>query len=192
MNLTAKVPGQTCAQYREFWMRKKVWTRLQKPHHQARLKWCADQCVGEHFIDVGCACGHSTAAMAGFHQGKWYGADFDAKMVEAAREFFPHIKFFAFSDVSQLYTAGVFDSVVCSEVIEHVEDDFAFIKQLWAVTGRKLIVTTPNRFVDDPGHLRVYDQKRLLKLMDSLPDKQSFKIESIGHYWLVTAERRAS
>ena len=191
MNLTVKVPGHTCAQYREFWMGRKVWTRLQKPHHQARLKWCADQCVGKLFIDVGCACGHSTAAMAGFHSGTWHGADFDAGIVEAAREFFPAIKFFAFSDVSQLFSAGAFDSVDCSEVIEHIDDDFAFIKQLWAITGKRLILTTPNRHVDDPGHLRVYGHARLLQLLDALPDKASWKIESIGHYWLVTADRRA-
>jgi len=180
-------PGRTCAEYRDFWMKRKVWNRLQRPHHQGRLKWCADQCIGETFIDVGCACGHSTNIMAGFHPGKWHGADFDEKIIEAAREFFPGIKFFPFSAVSQLYTVGVFDSVVCSEVIEHVQDDSGLVNQLWAITGKKLILTTPNRFVDDPGHLRVYGEKALRELF-SMDAKVT--IVSIGRFWYVTAERR--
>jgi len=179
----------TAAEYREHWMKRKVWNRLQKPQHQRRLQWCADQCVGERFIDVGCACGHSTSMMSVFHPGQWHGADFDEMIVGAARQCFPGIKFFAFSSVSYLYTAGIFDSVVCSEVIEHVPDDYGLVEQLWAITGRKLILTTPNRVVDDPGHIRVYGEKKLRKLftMDA-----EIKMVSAGRFWWVTAERRQS
>jgi len=176
----------TAAEYREHWMKRKVWNRLMKPQHQRRLQWCADQCVGETFIDVGCACGHSTSIMSGFHPGQWHGVDFDDKMVEAAREFFPDIRFFAFSDIRQLYTAGQFDSVVCSEVIEHVPDDYGLVEQLWAITGRKLILITPNRVVDDPGHIRVYGGKKLHKLFDM---DAKVEIVSLGRFWWVTAER---
>jgi 2-polyprenyl-3-methyl-5-hydroxy-6-metoxy-1,4-benzoquinol methylase len=187
MNLTAKTPGRSAAEYRAFWMKKKVWNRLERPHHQERIKWCADRCIGESFIDVGCACGHSTNYMAGFHPGKWHGVDFDEQIVVAAREFFPAIKFFALGVISQLYTLGMFDSVVCSEVIEHIADDRELVAQLWAITGRKLILTTPNRFVDDQGHLRVYNEKQLRALfgMDA-----KVSIISLGRFWRVTAERR--
>lgn len=182
------------SEYREHWLHRKVWTRLKKPQHQARLRRCADECVGESFIDVGCACGHSTSIMSNFHPGKWTGVDFDKEIIKNAKDFFPGMTFYALSGISQLQALGKFDSVVCSEVIEHIPDDRAFILQLWAIAGKKLIVTTPNRFVDDPGHLRVYGMKKLQRIfcIEHLGADAVCNIRSVGRFWHITVDRRTS
>jgi SAM-dependent methyltransferase len=53
-----------------------------------------------------------------------------------------------------------FDAVVCSEVLEHIEDDEAALKNLVAMTGRYLLLTVPtgHRYPIETGfgHLRHY------------------------------------
>jgi len=133
------------------WVPNKIWTHLEWPKHQKRLRRCAGLVEGETFADVGCACGHSTNIMAKFRVGSWCGIDFSETAVEMARKLFPDLIF-----STQLEEGTVFDSVVCSEVIEHVEDDKALVEQLLAVTRKRLVLTTPSMEVNDPGHLRLY------------------------------------
>jgi hypothetical protein len=70
-------------------------------------------------------------------------------------------------------------------VIEHVEDDVLFVGNLINRTTNTLVVTTPNRYVDDPGHLRVYTKKSLLKLFGS----KGVSIESIDTFFVVTLKK---
>ena len=180
------------AEYRKHWMHRKVWNRLTRPQHQSRLKWCASECVGETFADIGCACGHSTAIMEKAKAGKWTGIDFDPEIIRQALIFFPDRIFYPLGKVSDLHSLGKFDSVVCSEVIEHVPDDRELVAQLWGIADKKMILTTPNRFVDDPGHLRVYGMKKLQRIFntDALGQDAIIKIESVGRFWHITVERR--
>jgi 2-polyprenyl-3-methyl-5-hydroxy-6-metoxy-1,4-benzoquinol methylase len=59
---------------------------------------------------------------------------------------------------------GQFDLVYCNEVLEHVEDDSAFVGELTAflAPGGVLVGTTPvGRYFWDPDHKRTYDQASL-------------------------------
>jgi 2-polyprenyl-3-methyl-5-hydroxy-6-metoxy-1,4-benzoquinol methylase len=59
---------------------------------------------------------------------------------------------------------GQFDLVYCNEVLEHVEDDVAFVGELttFLAPGGLLVGTTPvGRFFWDPDHKRTYDQASL-------------------------------
>ena len=59
---------------------------------------------------------------------------------------------------------GQFDLVYCNEVLEHVEDDSAFVGELtsFLAPGGVLVGTTPvGRFFWDPDHKRIYDQASL-------------------------------
>lgn len=59
---------------------------------------------------------------------------------------------------------GQFDLVYCNEVLEHVEDDAAFVGQLvgFLAPGGLLVGTTPvGRAFWDPDHKRLYDQASL-------------------------------
>jgi 2-polyprenyl-3-methyl-5-hydroxy-6-metoxy-1,4-benzoquinol methylase len=59
---------------------------------------------------------------------------------------------------------GQFDLVYCNEVLEHVEDDVAFVGELtgFLSPGGMLVGTTPvGRFFWDPDHKRAYDHASL-------------------------------
>jgi 2-polyprenyl-3-methyl-5-hydroxy-6-metoxy-1,4-benzoquinol methylase len=59
---------------------------------------------------------------------------------------------------------GQFDLVYCNEVLEHVEDDTAFVGELveFLAPGGLLVGTTPvGRYFWDPDHKREYDRATL-------------------------------
>lgn len=167
------------------WIKNEIWTHLELPKHQARLFHCASFLEGRKYIDIGCALGHSTDIMKRFLPGDWSGLEFTQAAVEQARRLFPGITFYYAKDFNLLPICGKFDSVVCSEVIEHVEDDKALVKGLIEITGKKLVITTPNVSVNDPGHLRVYTEEMLAKLFAGY----DFKIikEGIFFYLIMRA-----
>lgn len=173
------------------WMKHEVWNRLQAPMHQERLRKCAEAVAGgKAFVDVGCGCGHSTAIMKGFCPGDWTGVDFGESAIVEARKLFPDIRFRYFP-IPEDIPMNAYDGVVCSEVIEHVEDPADFVRALVNVTapGGVLVLTTPNRPVSDPGHIRVYSRPMLEGLFADFPG--TVEIKSEGRFWCVIARKEA-
>jgi 2-polyprenyl-3-methyl-5-hydroxy-6-metoxy-1,4-benzoquinol methylase len=159
----------TADQYIDHWIEHKVWTHLDYPKHRKRLHWAADQCVGKQFVDVGCAFGHSTAIMARRHPGEWAGIDFAARAIEKAIELFPAMDFLFFPTIGDMADyRGHWDSVVCSEVIEHIRDDAEFVRRLIGMARRRVLITTPTIDAHDPGHIRVYTMAQLNTLFDGM------------------------
>jgi 2-polyprenyl-3-methyl-5-hydroxy-6-metoxy-1,4-benzoquinol methylase len=159
------------------WIKNKIWTHLAWPKHQARLRNCAVKCEGETFADVGCGLGHSTYFLASFKLGAWTGIEFFETATLKAQRIpkFKHINFLYCEDVSELgLMENQFDSVVCSEVIEHVENDKLLIDGLVKMAKKKVIITTPSKRVNDPGHLRLYTAEMFIKLLDGY----SYRIDS--------------
>lgn len=99
-------------------------------------------------LDVGCGTGQNVTLRLArrFPQIQFLGVDEDQPSIVAARaQASPNARF----EVSGSGTdAGQFDLVVCSEVLEHVEDPPAFL--LWlrerVAPGGRLILTTPNGY----------------------------------------------
>lgn len=156
----------TAKEYLEHWKKARVWEHLLWPKHQRRFQVCASLLEGESFADVGCVFGHSTDHLNHFKAGKWAGLDFVDEAIIVARKTFPQYEFIFCSDYKMAEACGSrkFNSVVCSEVIEHVKEDALFCSELLRITGKKLILTTPNIPINDPGHLRTYSLKSLAAL----------------------------
>ena len=146
---------------KEHWLR-----NLNRTKHRKRFADIASFLHGNTCIDVGCAAGHSTTALAELFPAVWTGCDFSSSAIAAAMEMNSGcgIDFRYVPKVSLLPELGSFDSVVCSEVIEHVEDDLALVNSLVALAAKTVIITTPCKVVDDPGHLRTYTQGTLVDL----------------------------
>lgn len=163
------------------WERKKIWKNNQRPHHRKRLNMIAQLIKGNKFLDVGCCFGHSTNDLKRLHPGDWSGLDFSEYAVKKAIHLFPKLTFYYAKDFQLLPICGKFDGVVCSEVLEHVERDRDLIKGLLEITKNILILTTPHRFVNDPGHIRVYDEAMLANLLKGT----YFKIQKDGLFFYV-------
>ena len=163
------------------WIPNKIWTHLTWQNHQTRLKRCAGFLEGARFADVGCACGHSTNIMSGFKEGEWTGIDFSATGIKMAKEQFPELAFRLCRSIKQLGALKPFDSVVCSELIEHVPDDKVLLVSLLRITNHQLVITTPNLAVDDPGHQRCYNEASLKELLDGL----TYRIYSEGAFYFI-------
>jgi len=163
-------------QYMKHWGKGNVWKHLSWDKHQRRLARCARYLAErpdpfrDYFADVGCAYGHSTLIMKKFMPvtGRglyWAGVDFSPTAVAMAKKFFPDGNWFYFKNPQAMTAGGPFEGVVCSEVIEHAEDDQGLVKALLSITERRLVLTTPIKRVSDPGHLRVYDEATLGELL---------------------------
>lgn len=177
--------------YMKHWEKNQVWTHLGWPRHQQRFRNCAAALLGSTFIDIGCAYGHSTAQMKRIHpSGSWAGADFDRAAIDRARSLFSEIEFFFLSDSDFRGSIGRgFDSVICSEVIEHVEDPISFLSSLSALADRRIIITTPNHPVDDPGHLRVYSLESLRSDIERAIQNPKMRITAAGDFFYAIIDK---
>jgi len=78
----------------EHWIKNRIWTHIQRPRHQNRLRTCASFLKGQDFLDVGCALGHSTHELKKILPGSWSGLEFHKETVEKATLNFPDIRFY--------------------------------------------------------------------------------------------------
>ncbi len=87
---------------------------------------------------------------------------------------------FKIEDVSNLsFTDGEFDTVICMEVLEHLDTDsyYSALSEIRRVCGGKLIVTVPfNEPMPSKYHLQSFSSQRI---MDEYPDgKYSLLLKS--------------
>jgi 2-polyprenyl-3-methyl-5-hydroxy-6-metoxy-1,4-benzoquinol methylase len=151
-------------------------------HHHQRFQFCAENLVGNKFMDLGCACGHSTAMLKKLHDGNWSGLDFYAPVIEQAKKNFPDITFYYSPDYNYKDTIGRYDTVVCSEVIEHVPDDRLFVEKAIEIATQRVVLTTPNKNVGDPGHVRLHTMESLKELFKGY----NVEIISQGIFFYIT------
>jgi len=175
----------------DHWKKNKVWRNLTTEKHLHRLDKCADYLKGFTGLcaDVGCACGHSTRAMGIRldYPFRLVGIDQSETAIRTAKELFPDNIFFyceSATDMEKRF-AGVFDAVVCSEVIEHVKDEKALLLALETIANKRIVLTTPAVDAGDPGHVRLYTEADLVKLCEGL----AFTIERDGRFWYVVIEK---
>ena len=173
---------------REHWIPRKVWNNLNAPKHQERLKKCAELTRGNRLADVGCACGHSTEIMRGFRSAEWMGIDFSSIGIQRAKEFFPRGNWGYIPDLKGLHNLNrfKFDSIVCSEVLEHCKDDRLLVEGLWNAVEERLVFTTPSVPVNDPGHIRLYDEAMLENLFEGIPHT----VENANRFFYIVCDKK--
>ncbi len=172
------------SEYLAIWKKHKVWNKYRTASHRQRFRKISSLLVGSTFLDVGCALGHSTHLLATLWDGTWAGMDFDRDAIAEAKWLFPQYEFYFSPDYSMAKTVGgkQFDTVVCSEVIEHVKPDRMFVEELVKLAERRLIMTTPRVRVIATGHLRCYNRKTLDRLLRGI----DYAVEEEDRFFYIT------
>jgi len=130
-----------------------------------RLRECSKWLVGKKFADIGCAFGHSTYILWRLANGNWTGFDIDEDTIKIAQSNFNDIKFMLFEKNIPTEDSS-FDCVICSEVIEHIENPAFLIEEVVRISRARSIFTTPKALIPDPTHIHwynLYDLRNIFK-----------------------------
>ncbi len=121
-------------------------------------------------LDVGCGQGSFLQELQSeFPNIKPYGIDLSSSAVELASKRVPGGRFCVL-DITCKYLDEKCDLIVCSEVLEHIPDDVLALKNLRKMTGKYLLVSTPQgrmrQFEKLVGHVRNYAPGELVKKIE--------------------------
>jgi SAM-dependent methyltransferase len=118
-------------------------------------------------LDVGCGQGSLLEELIGEFPGiEPHGVDLSPAGLEIARRRVPNGEF-ATLDLTHGTTGRTYDLLICSEVLEHIEDDVTAMKNLRSMCAGYLVVTTVQgrmrRFEPEAvGHVRNYARGELV------------------------------
>jgi SAM-dependent methyltransferase len=106
--------------------------------------------AGANLLEVGCGEGYGSNMFAS-KIGRVTGLDLNSDAVAHASERYgaDNLSFTSYDGVTFPFEDGAFDSAVSFQVIEHVDDDAAFVAQIGRVLapGSSFLMTTPNRLL---------------------------------------------
>jgi SAM-dependent methyltransferase len=112
-------------------------------------------------LDIGCGQGSFLADLQRLRpQLRLYGSDFSPAATQMARRQVPSGEFCVFDLVTSRLQCQ-FDLIICSEVLEHIPDDRAALRNLAAMTGSYLVISTVQGRMrsfeaGEVGHVRNY------------------------------------
>lgn len=149
--------------------------------------------LGERILEVGCGIGNLTRLL--LSEGHVVATDVNPTYLKIVSEKFrghPHLEGVLGWDIGLPPPSGLprnFTSVVCSNVLEHVQDDRRALANFHGVLSQngRLILLVPalpwlyNRLDRELGHVRRYDKRGLVSLLTA----QGFRIAQIRFFNLV-------
>lgn len=102
---------------------------------------------GKKFLEVGCGLGYFSEKATSLGA-IVTGIDIGGKLVEKSKQRIPGGKFLVASASKLPFKDESFDIVLCTEVIEHVDNQSQAIEEMFRVIkkGGILVITSPNRF----------------------------------------------
>ena len=128
-------------------------------------------------VEVGCGDGSLLGQFYG-SANNLYGYDISEKAIELAKSRFGDTAFFSVGDITKPDTLSEkkFDVVLCSEVLEHIENDRLAIKHLYNLLkpGGCLIMTVPHlkrywsHLDTSDGHVRRYEKDALKDMLNGI------------------------
>jgi SAM-dependent methyltransferase len=139
--------------------------------HTRRLIWSL---IGNlkfrSVLDVGCGQGSPLEEVARRRPGvELAGVDFSPRAVELARERMPNATF-SVLDLTQGALDRKFDLIICTDVLEHIPDDRAALRNMRAMCNRWCLVSTIQGRMRDyelhMGHVRNYKRGEVRAKME--------------------------
>jgi SAM-dependent methyltransferase len=140
------------------------------PLHQRLLKpyIVARQWIQGDLLEVGCGEGRGIHHILPHIRSYWAIDKIDSA-IQKLRQLFPAAQLVAGNLPPLPYPDASFDSLVSLQVIEHIQDDTLFLKEIHRVLrpGGVALITTPNRPMSlsrNPWHIREYTAAELTAL----------------------------
>ncbi len=167
-----------------------------RPKHFAellRLGVTAQYVKGEKVLEVGCGSGELSLLIAMLGH-DCYGIDLNPYAIDLCRQkatkySVPTAKFLTGTLQNLSGYEGQFENVILAEVLEHVEEPKAFIREAlrYLKAAGRLIVSVPNGYrIPDPDHRNIFTKSSLEKMMSSLDlDGDMFWVDEIPDKWLL-------
>ncbi|NPD44098.1 MULTISPECIES: bifunctional 2-polyprenyl-6-hydroxyphenol methylase/3-demethylubiquinol 3-O-methyltransferase UbiG [unclassified Lentimicrobium] len=140
----------------------------------------AAQLVSGHILEVGCGEGYGMELLAPkatkYMAIDKYNTPIDPQLPDFSKITFQQMNVPPFDGIED----NTFDFIVSFQVIEHIEDDDFFSRELFRVLkpGGKLILTTPNikmSLTRNPWHIREYKPEELFDLLNGIFHKVEMK-----------------
>jgi len=166
VKINAKSAEGNAEYYDNFWKKFPVQptgTERSRGEFAARMVALYKPDGAKRILDIGCGRGWMSSYLSSF--GQVVGIDFAPEAIEGARKHYgEHGLFYvvdAYTDLATFSDSGQFDVIVCSEVIEHVEDQSTLLKQIHSLlnSGGLCILTTPNAHLwDKLRHIESFQQ----------------------------------
>ncbi len=135
-------------------------------------------------LDVGCGEGFTLAKLKDEHIGKSLeGIEYLDRAIELGKQHNPDIKIKKGTIYNLPYKDNSFDLIICTEVLEHLEDPGKALKELVRVTRKYCLLSVPNepifmlsnflrgknwsRFGNDIEHINHWSPNRFKKFVSS-------------------------
>lgn len=148
--------------------------------------------IGGDWLDLGCAQGYWSVALAERGARSVVGVEPDPERVEEALGL-PHPESVTFETAESEalpFADASFDAVLVNEVLEHVSDEVATLREIARVLrpGGHLVLFAPNRWFPYDGHgARINDNRWLWRgpvpLMPWLPSRLTRRFAQARNYW---------
>lgn len=145
-------------------------------------KFSSRFCAGKNVLDVGCGMGEGLAILSQVARTA-RGIDRDERLKKPSVEI---------KDIKDLEAKSI-DVITCIDVIEHVEEDIDFARQLVRVARHELLISTPNWTVSRckwPYHVREYMPHQIYRIFRPFGIVEMYKGNYDGtihykvkHFW---------
>ncbi len=93
-------------------------------------------------LDVGCGSGENLAALAATGRYELSGVDISKEGIELTRKLLPSVRLLAVLNVEEMALPERFDLVMSIQVLEHIVDDIAALRNMTAMASRYVFVST--------------------------------------------------
>ena len=143
-------------------------------HVRRLIRHAVKQLTFDSVLDVGCGQGALLDEFRrAYPEAELAGTDFSASAVRIAQQRVPGAQV-SILDLTARCLDRQFDLVICSEVLEHIPDDLAALRNLRKMTGGHLVVTTPQ------GRMRSFEAGEVGHVRNYAPGELQAKMRQTG------------